>query len=368
MPTTIASRVREELEALVMCESPSRAPEAIERCAALTAELGAGWLSKPPDVVRVDGHPHLLWSFGGATKVLVLGHYDTVWPLGTTDRWPFAAEGDDGDKATGPGIFDMKAGIIQSFLALSQLDDLDGVSLLITADEEIGSPSSRTLIEDTARGAAATLVLEASLDGALKLVRKGVSLYNVDFTGKAAHAGLEPEKGINSVIALSHWTIAASALANPALGTSVTPSLVQAGTAINVVPSHATLGVDVRMTTTAEQARIDRSFRGIEVPVPGIGIELSGGPNRAPLESARSAALFSLAQEVAAEIGRAPITGVSVGGASDGNLTAGIGIDTLDGLGAVGEHAHAEGEWASLAAIEERARLVAGVTRYVLAR
>jgi glutamate carboxypeptidase len=364
MPERVSDRVRDELAALVMCESPSRVPEAVEQCAALTAELGAGWLGKAPEVIRVDGHPHLLWSFGGPTKVLVLGHYDTVWPLGTTERWPFAV---DGDRATGPGIFDMKTGVIQSFLAMSQLDDISGVSVLITGDEEIGSPSSRQLIEDTARGAAATLVLEASVGGALKLVRKGVSLYNVDFTGKAAHAGLEPESGINSVVALSHFVIGAYALADTRLGTSVTPSLVNAGTAINTVPSHASLGIDVRVTTMAEQARIDRDFRAIEVPVAGIGIEFSGGPNRPPLEAVRSAALYDMAREVAAEIGMPKLDGESVGGASDGNLTAGIGVDTLDGLGAVGEHAHAEGEWASLSQLEQRAALVAGVTRRVLA-
>ena len=360
----VGGRIRDDLAALVTCESPSPDQAAIEQCTALTAELGASWLGKAPETVRVEGHPHLLWTFGERPRILLLGHYDTVWPLGTIERWPFSVEG---DRATGPGIFDMKAGVIQAFLAVSRLADRNGVAMLLTSDEEVGSPTSRALIEDTARGTAMTLVLEASVDmGALKLVRKGVSIYGVDFHGRAAHAGLEPEKGANAVVALSHWVTQAAALADPALGTTVTPSVVHAGTAVNTVPNHGWVGVDVRVTTVAEQERVERGIRAIQVPVEGVRVDVGGGPNRPPLEAVRSAAPFALAQEVAAELGLPPLRGTAVGGGSDGNLTAGIGVDTLDGLGAVGEHAHGEGEWASLSAIDSRGRLVTGIIQRVL--
>lgn len=357
------ARVLDELAALVSAESPSNDPALIARCARLTSDLGAGWLGRDAETVLRDGRPHLLWSFSEHTEVLVLGHFDTVWPAGTIDRWPF--EVTDG-RATGPGVFDMKAGVIEAFLALGRLDSLDGITVLLTSDEEIGSPSSRQLIEQCAAGAKATLVLEPSADGALKTARKGVSLYGVEFLGRAAHAGLEPEAGINSVTALAHWAVAATALADPAKGTTVTPTMVGGGTAINTVPKSARLDVDVRVSSQQEQARIDEEFHRIGVPVPDVGIRFSGGPNRPPLERARSQRLFELAGEIAARRGQPALRGVHVGGGSDGNFTAGLGIDTLDGLGAVGAHAHAEGEWAALAALGQRAELVRGLIERIV--
>jgi glutamate carboxypeptidase len=361
----MSTRILDELAELVSTESPSNDSAAVTRCAELTSQIGAGWLGRGAETIVRDGRPHLRWSFSEHTDVLVLGHFDTVWPAGTIDRWPFNVSG---DCATGPGVFDMKAGVIEAFLALGRLDDLDGITVLLTSDEEIGSPSSRGLIEQCARGAKATLVLEPSADGALKTARKGVSLYDVEFSGRAAHAGLEPETGINAVTALAHWTVAATALADPGQGTTVTPTMIGGGTAINTVPRSARLGVDVRVSTQQEQTRIDDAFHAIAVPVDGVGIEFSGGPNRPPLELARAKRLFALADEIAVGLGHQALREVHVGGGSDGNFTAGLGVDTLDGLGAVGAHAHAEGEWASLTALTERADLVRELIKRVVAQ
>ncbi|MFQ6271328.1 M20 family metallopeptidase [Kutzneria viridogrisea] len=345
-----------DLAALVGVESPSADPAALARCAEVVADLGERLTGLAPQRVG----PHLLWRYSARTEVLVLGHYDTVWPLGTLARWPFSVtEG----VATGPGCFDMKAGLVQAFHALSTLDSLDGVAVLVTADEEIGSPGSRPLIEDTARGARAAFVLEASADGgALKTARKGTSIYHLEVQGLAAHAGLEPERGVNATIELAHQVLALSAIARPELGTTVTPSVASAGTTVNTVPAAARVSVDVRTSSLAEQRRVDEEIRSLCPVLPGALLRLDGGPNRPPLERSSSAALFELAQQVSAT----PLTEVAVGGASDGNFTAGVGVPTLDGLGAVGGGAHAEGEHVVVDRMPERAELLAALIRRVL--
>jgi glutamate carboxypeptidase len=291
-------------------------------------------------------------------------HVDTVWPIGTTDRWPFAVVG---DSATGPGAFDMKAGLVQGLHALSLLPDLTGVRVVITTDEEIGSPTSRGLIEDTSRGARAALVLEPSAAGALKSARKGVSMYQLVVTGRAAHAGLEPEKGVNAGLELAHQLLALEGLADPAAGTTVTPTLLSAGTTTNTVPARATVALDVRAVTEAEQQRVDLALHGLLPALPGAGLELLGGPNRPPLQPSASADLVMRARLLAEELGLPSLRDVAVGGGSDGNFTAGIGVPTLDGLGAVGDGAHAEGEHVVISAMPERAALVAALVQDVLA-
>ena len=215
------------LEALVSAESPTADLEATAACARVADSIATGLLGMPGKPVINDGRTHLEWRFGGEIKVLLIGHLDTVWPLGTLAQWPFSV---DGDTATGPGCFDMKAGAVQGLFALSTLDDLDGVGILLTTDEEWGSPSSRGLIERTATGTRACLVLEPSADGALKTERKGVGHYEVRVKGRSAHAGLEPEKGINAAVELAHQVLAIAALADPARGTTVTPTVIAAGT------------------------------------------------------------------------------------------------------------------------------------------
>lgn len=347
-----------DLADLVSCESPSDDLAATAACAELVADLGRDLIGQGPQRIESDGRSHLLWRCGGPTTVLLLGHCDTVWPLGTLSRWPFEVTG---DRATGPGVFDMKAGLVQLFHALSVLDDLTGVSVLVTTDEELGSPSSRALIEQEAEGASAALVLEASADGALKTVRKGVSLYRLLVDGKAAHAGLEPEAGINASIELAHQVLAIADLADPGSTTTVTPTVLRSGRTSNTVPDAAELTVDVRAATEGEQHRVDAALRGLRPVLPGAGLRLTGGINRPPLAASSSSALFGLADRLARRMDLPPLASVSVGGGSDGNFTAGVGTPTLDGLGAVGQHAHAEGEWASLAALPDRAALVAAL-------
>ncbi|MBV9253341.1 MAG: M20 family metallopeptidase [Actinobacteria bacterium] len=352
------------LAALVAAESPSSEPDAVAACARLVADAGASLLGDKAEEVVVDGRTHLRWRFGpGPTRVVLVGHVDTVWPRGTIDRWPFSIT--DGI-ATGPGAFDMKAGIVQLLYALAAVDDRDGITVLLTADEEIGSPTSRALIEDTARGAAAALILEPSAGAALKTARKGVSNYQVIARGRAAHAGLEPEKGVNAAVELAHVVVGLSALAQPDQGTTVTPTVVHAGTATNVVPAEATLDVDVRAATPDEQDRVDAAFRRLTPTLAGAELEVRGGPNRPPLPTASSFDLFRRAQAVAARLGQPDLEGVEVGGGSDGNFTAAVGVPTLDGLGAVGGGAHAEGEHVVLAAMPGRVALLAELVRDLL--
>lgn len=345
------------LDALVSVESPSDDTAATDRCGAVLTELAEQLVGSAPERIEVEGRGHLRWTFG-EPRILLLGHLDTVWPTGTLARWPFRV---DGDVATGPGAFDMKAGLVQALFAMAALDDLDGVALLVTVDEELGSPTSRGLIEETARGLDATLVLEASAGGALKVGRKGVSLYRLSVEGRAAHAGLDPEKGANALLELAMQIPAIAAAADPARGTTVTPTVAAAGTTTNVVPARAWVDVDVRVATVDEQRRVDEELRGLRGVVTGTTLDLTGGPNRPPLEVTTAEALFGRAQRLARGLGIGPIEAAAVGGASDGNFTAGLGVPTLDGLGAVGDGAHAEGEHVIVPAMPERAALVAAL-------
>lgn len=345
------------LEALVSCESPSSDADATRACGEVLAGLTSELLDSRPTVIESGGYSHLQFDWG-VPKVLILGHLDTVWPHGTLARWPFSV---DGDVATGPGVFDMKAGVVQALAALSSLPSLDGVRLLLTSDEEVGSPTSRDLVVDAARGCRATLVCEPSAAGALKIARKGISLYDVTVTGRAAHAGLEPEKGAHAGISLAHFVLAAAELGRPDLGTTVTPTLMSAGTTTNTVPAAGRVALDVRAALPAELDRVDRDLRALTAQVPGTSITLSGGVNRPPLDAASSVDLFASAQRLARGLGLPALQGVSVGGGSDGNFTAGAGIPTLDGLGAVGDGAHAEGEHILVSQMEPRARLLAAL-------
>ncbi len=355
----------EELAALVSAESPSDDLQATAACARVAAQIGTARLGRPPEELQSAGRLHLRWRFGAQCRVLLLGHLDTVWPLGTLGRWPFDVEG---DRATGPGVFDMKAGVVQLLAAASMLDDPDGAWVLLTSDEEVGSAAAQPLIADAVRGAAAVLVFEPSADGALKTARKGVAQYTVRVTGRAAHAGLEPERGVNAAVEAAHQVLSAAALADPAAGTTVTPTVVSAGTAANVVPSAATVAVDVRTATLAEQERVSQALRGLGPVVPGAAVEVIQGMRVPPLQAESSRELFALAGQAAADLGLPPLRGVAVGGGSDGNFTAALGVPTLDGLGAVGGNAHAEGEWASLAAMPQRAALAARLIGLILRR
>ena len=345
-----------EIQHLVRCESPSDDLEAVARSADAVSELGTRLLGIAPERITIDGCAHLRWRFGDGAKVLVLGHHDTVWPLSSVLSHPAEVSG---GLIRGPGCFDMKAGLVMAFHAVAALPDRDGVTILITGDEEPGSHTSRALIEAEARRCLAALVLEAAgPGGALKTARKGVSRYEVHVRGRAAHAGLEPERGVNATIELSHQIQAVAELADPDLGTTVTPTRTRSGTTSNTVPAYASFTVDVRARSIAEQERTHAAILALVPRIEGATVAVEGGINRPPLEPASSADLFERAARIAERLGLAPLGAVSVGGASDGNFTAGVGTPTLDGLGAVGGGAHADDEHVVIAELPGRTRLL----------
>lgn len=351
-PPVSLAKLLADLQPLVCCESPSADVAALHRCASLVATIGAARLGAPAVRDEAGGKPVL--RFGPAdAPVLLLAHLDTVHPIGTLDRVPYqVAHG----RITGPGVFDMKAGLVMALHAVAARPER--AALLVTSDEEIGSPDSRAVIEAAARNASAVLVLEASSGGRLKTARKGVSSYLLELRGRAAHAGLEPEKGANACVALAHVVLGAAALADPAAGTTVTPTVASAGTTANTVPARAELALDVRAATAAEQRRADGGIRALGTGVEDVMLVVHGGINRPPLPATASARLFGLAQQAATELGLGPIEGEHVGGGSDGNFTAALGVHTLDGLGAVGAGAHTQHEWADTAALAERTALL----------
>ena len=356
----------EALEALVSAESPSTDPEACESCASVADGLALEIVGQPGERVIVEGRTHLRWRFGPQPRVLLVGHLDTVWPLGTVARWPFGVRD---DQASGPGVFDMKAGVVQLLFALGLVGErrgLDGVTLMLTTDEEIGSPSSRDLLADEARGARAVLIAEPSFDGALKTERKGVALYRLEAAGRAAHAGLNPEQGINAAVEVARQVLDVAGLADPSSGTTVTPSLISAGTAVNTVPSSAVAHFDVRFTTREEGARIAAAFAALRPTVPGATISVEQETLVPPLERSSSLELFELAARLQDELGLPPLREASVGGGSDGNHLAALGVPTLDGLGAVGDFAHGEGEFVLVSALAERAALLAALVSELL--
>lgn len=354
-----------DIERLVRCESPSHDLAAVARSAEMVAEVGAWHLGAEAERIVIDGRTHVRWRFGREPRVLLIGHHDTVWPVGSLERHPFEVR--DG-VLRGPGCFDMKAGLVMAFHALAALDDLDGVTLLVTGDEEPGSPSSRELIENEARQCAATLVLEAAgPGGALKTERKGVSRYEVLVRGRAAHTGLEPERGVNAAVEAARQIMAVVELGDPALGTTVTPTRLEAGTTANTVPGSARFDVDVRVWGAAEQHRVHAALHGLRPELPGADVEVKGGPNRPPLPATASKDLFDRARRLADDLGVGPLTSVAVGGASDGNFTAGVGTPTLDGLGAVGGGAHADDEHVLVAELPKRTRLLTALVAELLA-
>ncbi|MGW6745610.1 M20/M25/M40 family metallo-hydrolase [Streptomyces sp. NPDC055025] len=356
-----------DLEELVLCESFSNDHAAVARSAEVVGALGTRLLGAEPETVVIDGVTHLRWAFG-TPRVLLMGHHDTVWPLGSLRHHPWSVT--DGI-ARGPGVLDMKAGLVQMFHALASLPSPDGVCVLVNGDEEVGSTTSRQLIERTARSCVAAFVLEASGDekGALKTARKGTSRYEVVVRGRAAHAGLEPQKGVNAAVEAAHQVLSIAGLgastgavgaAHSALGpATVTPTLLSAGSTRNTVPALARVSVDVRAPTAAAQDRIDELMRGLTARTPGARLEVLGGRQRPPMEAESSAELFALASRLAAELGQEPPRGIAVGGASDGNYTAAAGCPTLDGVGAVGGGAHADTEYVEVARMVPRAHLLA---------
>jgi glutamate carboxypeptidase len=286
---------------------------------------------------------------GSGPATLLLAHYDTVWPIATLDTMPWRVDADE-DRAYGPGTYDMKGGIANALHAVALLEGVGvplagPVTLLITSDEETGSHASRATIEAEARRHDRVLVVEpAREDGALKVGRKGTAIYHLTFHGVPAHAGNNPEEGASALVELAHLTLFAATLDHPEAGTSVNPTVAEAGGAVNVITEHARLAIDCRVLQIAEADRVDAALRNYRARNPRVRIEVHGGLNRPPMEPTEAnQSLFERAQAIAAGWGWR-LEAAVVGGGSDGNFTAALGIPTLDGLGACGAGAHARHE------------------------
>jgi glutamate carboxypeptidase len=299
--------------------------------------------------------------------LLLLCHMDTVWDLGTLADRPVRVE--EG-KLYGPGAFDMKGGIVNALWAIRALQALDlmperRITLMVTSDEEVGSRSSRHIVEAEAAQHDAVFVLEPAQppNAALKTWRKGVGLYKVRVTGVSAHAGVAQNEGVNAIVELAHQVLAIQQLADHALGTTVNVGVIGGGTRSNVVPQHAWARVDARVMNRAESERLDAALRGLQPHLKGAQVEVTGGINRPPMiRSEAGVALFRKAEVVAAELGFA-ITESGTGGGSDGNFTAALGVPTLDGLGVSGDGGHAVHEHVIISSLPERAALLAGLLR-----
>lgn len=358
------------LQTLVEHESPSKDKAALDALAdRLTGFLHSAGASSVDRIPNADGGDHLLarFDFGHTTPdaprpALLMAHFDTVWPIGTLATMPFRIE--DG-RAHGPGTFDMKGGLTLLLTALTALRALNltpprPVEFLLTSDEEIGSPTSRSLIEATARNAAYALVPEPPLPGGgLKTARKGVGRYTLNVTGIPAHSGIEPEKGRSALLELAHHIIAIHAIADPSLGTTLTVGRAEGGGAVNVVPASATAEIDVRVSTLSEAERVDQALHALTPRLDGTTLTLTGRLNRPPMErTAVTASLFERAREAVQPLGIA-LTEGSTGGGSDANFTSAIGLPTLDGLGPLGSGAHAVHEHIEVNSLPLRAALIA---------
>jgi len=340
-----------DIQRLVECQSPTEDLAACTKVVDLAVEIANKVLSTPAKSITENGRPVFWWGAANP-KIVLLCHLDTVWPHGSFNpTWKI-----DGDNAKGPGVFDMKAGFVQAMYAVKEIAGAENqVALVATTDEETGSATSKGLIERLAKGAQAVLVFESAIDGKVKTGRKGTSMYQVTVVGKAAHAGLEPEKGINATVELAKLVLQITALENPALGTTVVPTVMQAGTTTNTVPAQAKLDIDIRSFTMAELNRVDAGIKSLKSET--AQVEVSGGINRPPLETSSTLELYEKLEVVAKSLGMPAIGHASVGGASDGNLAAAAGAKVLDGLGAVGVGAHAPTESLVISSIEPRIKL-----------
>lgn len=341
-----------DIQRLVECQSPTEDLAACVKVVELAVEISAQVLEIPAKQITENGRPVFWWG-AEKPKIVLLCHLDTVWPHDSFNpTWQI-----DGDNAKGPGVFDMKAGFIQAMYALKGIAGAQSkVALIATTDEETGSATSKKLIEQLAKDADAVLVFESAIDGKVKTGRKGTSMYQISVTGKAVHAGLEPEKGINATTELAKLVLQITDLANPAFGTTVVPTVMQAGTTTNTVPAQAKLDIDIRSFTMAELQRIDTAIKSLTSSV--AKVDITGGISRPPLEIASTKELYEKLEVVAKRLGMPEIGHASVGGASDGNLAAAAGAKVLDGLGAVGVGAHAPTESILLSAVEPRIKLI----------
>jgi glutamate carboxypeptidase len=352
------------LRSLVEIETPSGNNEALNIGFLKLRSLIEESTGRSAQIDTADGVPFLYVPAIASPSVLFIGHLDTVWPQGTLAEFPFTVSG---DVATGPGVFDMKTGLVIAVGALARCEVSDHVALLVTGDEETGSAASRKIIETSAKDSLAVIVTEgATPSGGIKMTRKGVALYKFILNGKAAHAGLEPERGANVTVELGSLITDVFDLHNDSIGTTVSPTVANSGVAVNTIPDHAILHVDARAWTLPELQRVDAAIRSRQTTVNGVKVSIHGGINRPPLEAQVSSELVSLAQQAAHDIGLDSIDAIGVGGGSDGNFTAAMGIPTLDGVGAFGGGAHTRDEWVDLNSLTKRSEWLALVCERVV--
>jgi glutamate carboxypeptidase len=363
------------LKRFVHCESPTDSKAAVDHFARIVAAEWRKRRAKVECLARKDAGNHLRITWpakpvrpsGNSARhgqILVLGHMDTVYEIGAIKKMPFRVSR---GRAFGPGVFDMKGGLVIALFATDALARANWLPLcrvvfLWTSDEEIGSTNSRAIIESEARRSLAVLVLEPAggPGGQLKTRRKGTGTAEVMITGRAAHAGLDPGAGVNALHELSLQVTRLMRLNEARRGITVNPTIAQAGTRSNVIPAGARLTVDLRAETLADMRRIERKLKALRPILPGARVQVEGGFSRPPLELHASSALFSHAKKLADQLGFS-IGECLAGGASDGNFTAALGVPTLDGLGAVGDGAHSTGEQVIASALPERAALLAAL-------
>lgn len=357
----------ERLRELVELESPSHVKPAVDRLGVRLVQLlvAQGGEPKLHPADRFGDHLEVHFSGGRGRPVLLLGHLDTVWNAGTLAQMPFRVTA---GRAFGPGAFDMKSGIVQGMFAIEALRAVRGalprpVTVFLVTDEEVGSDSSRCVTEALAKESAAVLVLEPAqgLQGALKTARKGVGDFTLKVTGVGAHSGLDFEKGQSAILELARQLMVIEKFTDLKRGITVNPGIIRGGTRTNVVAAQAVAEMDARIRKMKDAAFVERKFRSLRPINRKCKLEVSGGINRPPLERTRGvAALFTLARGIAGELGW-QLEEAAVGGGSDGNFTAALGVPTLDGLGGVGEGAHASNESVILAEMPRRAALVAAL-------
>lgn len=350
-----------DLETLVNVESPSHNVAALNKSAQVLSSVIEKRLGTKPVLVESEVGPHLHWKGGPDAKVVLIGHHDTVFEVGTLAQRPFCR---NEETLTGPGVYDMKSGLCQAIHAVAALDKelASQVEILINCDEEVGSAHSRELIEERAQHCGHAMVFEPSgPGGAIKVGRKGCGTFTVTIKGLASHAGLEPEVGHNALTEAAHQILRINELENIEAGTTVNPTVAHVGTADNVIPALGVIHVDARALDPKEAVRVNEAMAAL-VPVdPNCEIEVTGGIHRPPMKPETSQKLLAIAQEL-----QPGIVGVTVGGGSDGNFTAALGIPTLDGLGPEGGGAHGVSEHVKIDSILPRTELAAAVIERIL--
>ncbi len=361
----------EQLRALVEVESPSDDRDAVNRANDQMIELAKPLGARVKRYRQRQFGDVLELRFGprrsAEPPVLLLGHLDTVWPMGTLAAMPWRqtpVTAQASARIYGPGVLDMKAGVAMALSALTALRKMDTtrpVTLLLNPDEEVGSPVSRPITERLAQESAAVLVLEPAQGLACKTARKGVGLYNVSVTGVAAHSGVDFERGHSAIVELAGLVETITGFTDLSLGRTVNCGVIAGGTRSNVVAEHASLDVDVRVRRANDAVKVDRLFRRLKAKDPACRLTITGGMNRPPMErTPATVALYKQARKLAAGLGF-ELDEAATGGGSDGNFTSALGVPTLDGLGAVGDGAHAAHESILVEHLAPRTALLAAL-------